>query len=118
MITESRVVAAQDIFGHSLLYLKGKTNHTKTTHSRTLTADLPPMIFLRYKLVLLAICVMNIKGIDFFVSKSCHINFLTGECIKKNNSRTLLDFISQIKKYIWNGDFYLKPSWLTANFNV
>lgn len=66
------------------------------------------MILLRYESITLAIDVMKINGIDFFVSKYRHINFLTAEYIVNNHASTILSSITQIQKIYSHRGFIIK----------
>ena len=69
-IIEEDIVAAEDIFGKSLMCLKGKTTRQSTPHARVPLMKLPYEIVERYQDVQLVGDVMSINGIRFVITKS------------------------------------------------
>jgi hypothetical protein len=97
-VTRDNILAAEDIFGPNLGFLKGKTTRTTPKHVQTQQVNIPINIMTRYKAVTLAVDVMYVNQIPFLMTVSRHIKFGTAEMLKSKSDASLLDAIKHVKK--------------------
>jgi hypothetical protein len=88
--------AAEDILGPNLAALKGKTARKRSDHVAIRPVALPAALAERYKEVTIAIDVMKVNGIPFFMSVSRNIKFGTAEVLKNQLAGTLLKYVRTI----------------------
>ncbi len=95
-ITREDIMAAQDIFGPNLGILKGGTTRRRSPQVRVTYTPIPPTVMERYKNVTLAVDIMKVNKIPFFVSTSIDIKFGTTEAIPNMKAPQLLKSIKSI----------------------
>lgn len=76
-ITKQSITVANDVFGPNLGSLKGKTVHRPSPHVRAGIDPVPPEILTRHHDVTLAIDIMYVNAIPFFITTSRGIRFVT-----------------------------------------
>ena len=115
-VIEEDIVAAEDIFGKSLMCLKGKTTRQSTPHARVPLMKLPYEIVERYQDVQLVGDVMSINGIRFVITKSRHIKFTTVQFIPNAKVQTLLDSIIKVDNIYRTRGFRVKTLLVDGQF--
>jgi hypothetical protein len=88
-ITRADVKMAEDIYGTSVVHLKGKTTRKGGKHVSFNVPTLPHMISDKYKLVTLSGDIFYVNGVRFLSTISRHIQFRTAEHIKDAKLETL-----------------------------
>jgi hypothetical protein len=96
-ISRDDIITTEDILGHNLGSLKGKTTRSKNEHVRSKHINIPINIMSRYREVTLAGDIMFVNRIPFFMTVSRHIKFGTAKMIKSQTGSTLLTAIKQVK---------------------
>jgi len=76
-VTQRSVAIATDVFGPNLGSLKGKTVHRPSPHVRSGIDPVPPDIIARHRNVTLAIDIMYVNALPFFITTSRNIRFVT-----------------------------------------
>lgn len=97
-ITKQDILAAEDIFGPAVAALKGKTTRRQPEPVTVNLVDVPHDIIARYREVILAVDIMYVNEVPFFVTVSRNIKFGTAEMILSKSNRTLLAAIKQVQK--------------------
>lgn len=98
------IAAAEDIFGHNIGALKGKTVHTPGTHADSQVDGIPRAIKQLHGDVTLSIDIMFIKKMPFFITKSRHFHFGTVEYISNRQISTVKSALTRILgTYKWHG---------------
>ena len=80
-VTRDDVLIAEDIFGANLGALKGKTVRRNAPHVRTEYTGVPPQLIKTFQNVTLAVDIMFVNKIPFFVSVSRNLKFRTAEAM-------------------------------------
>ena len=96
-ILKQDIIAAEDIFGNSIVCLKGKTVRQPVTHARFELTKVPISILQKYQEVELVGDVMRVNKLRFFISKSRHIKIITSEHIHNSKENTLFSFMKKIE---------------------
>ena len=96
---------AEDIYGHSVPNLKGKTVQIKIQHFEPVKiTSVPKTILDKYKEVTICCDLMHINGIDFLNTISRHIMFATGSMIKNRKVEHIAYGITKVHKlYLQRG---------------
>ena len=90
---------AEDIYGTSILHLKGKTVRRKIQHVEPIKITIVPKTILdKYIEVSIYYNLIHINVIDFLNTISRHIMFATGSMIKIRKIENIADDITQVHK--------------------
>jgi hypothetical protein len=87
------VVAADDIFGPDMGSLKGKQVRENPDPVETIITEIPTTLYERYRNVTIAIDIMYVNKIAFFVTISRDIRFATSEMIPDAQVTTIMKVI-------------------------
>ena len=96
-VKRSDIAAAEDIFGPNLGALKGKTVWRPNPHVAMGTDGVPPDIMKAHRSIILAMDIMLINKIAFFVTISRNLKFGTVEALPNRQIPTI---IQQLKSVI------------------
>jgi hypothetical protein len=96
-ITVQDIKNAEDIFGPDIFALKGKTTRTKPTKVQLEYLEVPAEILERHRKIILAVDIMYVQGIMFFVSISRFLKFTTAQYIESRKAATLVECIANIQ---------------------
>ena len=88
-IEKRHIQAAEDIFGPNLGALKGKTPRRAVPHVLVDKDAVPPEVLSIHKHITLAIDIMFVNGIAFFVTISRHLRFGTIESLNNRQIGTI-----------------------------
>jgi hypothetical protein len=95
-VTHRDALNAEIIFGPDLGSLKGKTVRQSSIHIQPVLNDLPMDIMSHYRDVTLTCDIFFVNKIMFFVTRSCHIQFLTVETIPNRKPETVLKAFTNV----------------------
>ena len=115
-LTVDDVDAAEDIFGKSLQYLKGKTTRRQSLHMKGGVASLTPEILEQYREVILSTDVISVNFLKLFITKSRHINCTTVELLGSNKTETLLKSILNVAFMYQARGFCIKEAHMDGKF--
>lgn len=94
-IDSKHIQAADDIFGPNIGALKGKTTRQKTGHVTGTIDPVPPDILHRHKDVTLALDIMFVNMIPFFVTISRDIRYATVGVLENRQMPTVRALLKQ-----------------------
>ena len=97
-ITQADILAAEDISGLNLGYLKGKTVDRPNPHVSTGVDLVPHEILKLHKSITICIDIMFINKIPFFMTLSQNLKFGTVEALSNRQVPTIID---KIKAVTW-----------------
>ena len=91
---------SEDIYGPSILHLKGKKVRHKNQHLEPIKiTSFPNTILDKYNEVIICCDLMHINGIGFLNTISWHMMFDTGSMIKNIKVENIADGITQVQIY-------------------
>jgi hypothetical protein len=97
-IVGTDVVAAEDIFGPNVGFLKGKTVRRGGTHVNPEYLQVPSPLMEKYHQVTLCIDIMFVNKLPFLVTISRDIKFGTVKAIKSRKHKVLLAAIKSVRQ--------------------
>ena len=95
-VKRSDIAAAEDIFGPNLGALKGKTVWRPNPHVNMGTDGVPPEIMQTHQSIILAIDIMFINKIAFFVTISRNLKFATIEALLNRQIPTIIQRLKSV----------------------
>ncbi|VEU38525.1 unnamed protein product [Pseudo-nitzschia multistriata] len=96
-VTRDDINIANDLFGSTVVGLKGKTVRRSEPHVRVNITPLPQGIAAKYRKVTLGADIMYVNSIRFFITISRHIQFGTVAMITNAKASTLQECVAEIK---------------------
>ena len=99
------VIAADDIFGPDTGSLKGKQVRESPDPVETIITEIPTTLYERYRNVTIAIDIMYVNKIAFFVTISRDIRFATSEMIPDARVNTIMKVIKHVLNVYKTRDF-------------
>lgn len=114
-ITKQDVIAAEDIFGPAL---KGKTTRRRPDAVQVNLVDIPHDIVARYREVVLAVDIMYVNGVMFFMTVSRNIKFGTAELVLSKSNKKLFNAIKQVQKTYRQRGFWLTHLLIDGEFEA
>ena len=97
-VTKGDAVAAEDMFGRNLGSLKGKTPHTTAKHVPAGVDPVPPEIMKIHRDVTIAIDIMYVNKIPFFITVSRDLRFGTIESLADCRVSTVISKLRSVMK--------------------
>ena len=97
-LTTNDVKIADDIYGHDLRSIKGKTIQSSSEQVKIPISSIPPDFMIKYQHVILAVDVMFVNKIPFFIITSHDIKFNTVEMLGSETNKVFVASIKQVLK--------------------
>ena len=97
-ITRGDIQAAEDIYGPNLGALKGKTVARPNPHVKTGIDPVPPEIIHLHNSVTLAIDIMFVNRVPFFITISRNLKFGTVEALSNRKAVTITEKLKSVVK--------------------
>jgi hypothetical protein len=104
-VNAADITAAEDIYGTNLGSLRGKTVHRPNSHIQTGVDGVPPEIMLLHREVTLAVDIMFINAVPFFITVSRNIKFGTVHCVSDRKIPTVLKALREVVNLYTNRGF-------------
>ena len=97
-LTADDVKTADHIYGCDLGSTKGKTIWLSLEQVKIPSFSIPPDLMAKYQHVILAVDVMFVNKISFFITTLCDIKFNTIEMVGSQTNKVIVPSIQQILK--------------------
>ena len=95
-VTKADIDAAEDIFGPNMGSLKGKTVRRPNQHVASGIDAVPAEVIKLHQHLTLAIDIMFVNKVPFFVTKSRDLQFTTIEALPNRQVRTVKDLLKKV----------------------
>ena len=97
-LTSNDVKTADHIYGHDLGSIKGKTIRSSLEQVKIPISSIPPDLMAKYQHVILAVDVVFVNKIPFFITTSHDIKFNTIEMLGSQTNKVFMASIQQVLK--------------------
>ena len=98
-LTADDVKTADHIYSHDLGSIKRKTIRLSLELVKIPSSNIPPDLMAKYRNVILAVDVMFVNKISFFITTSCDIKFNTVEMLGSQTNKVFVASIQQVLKF-------------------
>ena len=95
-LTSNDVKTADHIYGHDLGCIKGKTIRISSEPVKIPISSIPPDLMAKYQRVILAVDVMFVNKIPFFITTLHDIKFNTIEMLRSQTNKVFVASIQHV----------------------